>query len=485
MTTSSDAVHDVAVVGAGPAGTAAAVVAGESGARVVLIDSGQRPGGQYYQRPVGQGLGPRVHHAWPVFDDLERRLDALVTSGTVELQADTTVWSASGTGPFRLLLRGGEREPDRLGQLVARTVVVATGAYDRPLPFPGWDLPGVLSGGAAQTLVKSSGVLPGSRVVVAGTGPFLLAVSATLLEAGADVAAVVEANAPESVLLRAPALLGAWRRGGDLSRFVSLLARHRVPYLRRHRVVAAEGTAEVERAIVARVGADWGEVPGTRRPLACDTITVGFGFATQHELLGQLGCQLRHDIQQTVAAVVDAHQRTTTRGVLACGETTGIGGADLALAEGLVAGAAAARAVGLTQSPAQQRATSTARSQVRRLRGAQAALQASFPVRDGWVHDLADDTCVCRCEEVSAEAVRRAVTGLGATDVRTVKLLARAGMGWCQGRMCEFAVAGLCHALSGDDAIDTAPSTRPVATPVPLGSVAGLSPDRAEATDAD
>ena len=340
-------------------------------------------------------------------------------------------------------MRGGERRHDQLFDAQARVVVVATGAYDRQLPFPGWDLPGVMSGGAAQSLVKSSGVLPGSRIVVAGTGPFLLAVSCTLLEAGADVRAVVEANGPERLLLRAPALLGAWRRGGDLARYTATLARHRVPYLRRQRVIAAEGDGTVERVVLVPVDGDWNAVDGRERVIECDALAVGYGFSVQHELLGQLGCELHTGVDGALSAVVDRGQRTTVRGVLACGETTGVGGADLALAEGVVAGASAAQAVGRTPD-ARTVDLPAARRHVRRLRRAQDALHAAFPVKTGWIQDLRDDTTLCRCEEMTVSDIRRAIDELGARDARTVKLLARAGMGWCQGRMCGFAVEQLC-----------------------------------------
>ena len=473
MTTSPEdadrAIVDVVVVGAGPAGVAAAVTAAESGASVTLLDSGARAGGQFYRRPASPEITGAATHPWPAFDDLESRLVALERTGAITRQHDTVVWSASGEGPFVIRTRGGERTRDELGQVVARTVVVATGAYDRALPFPGWHLPGVMSGGAAQTLVKSSGVLPGRRIVVAGTGPFLLAVSGTLLEAGAEIAAVVEANAPDSLLLKAPALLGAWGRSGDLARYVALLARNRVPYLRRHRVVEALGGDSVNAVRVATVDAEWRRTPGETRLLECDALAVGFGFGVQHELLGQLGCELRLDAGGAYAAFVDAGQRTTVRGVLACGETTGIGGADLAMAEGLVAGASAAQAVGLPPALA-GRALASARGRVRRLRTAQDAMHGVFAVEDGWQDDLRDDTVVCRCEEVTAGVVRDAIDTLGASDARTVKSLTRAGMGWCQGRVCGYAVDRMCASAGGP--ASPAPAKRPLVAPVSLGALA-------------
>jgi thioredoxin reductase len=479
---------DVAVVGAGPAGIAAAVVAAESGARVVLIDAGPGPGGQYYRQPAPELLerpGDPPPHRWREFDELHARLRRQVAEGRASLLTDTTVWAAERPAPFLLRTRPGDRERKGLGTVRCRTVVVATGAFDRHLPFPGWDLPGVMSGGAAQALVKGSRVRPGRAVVVAGTGPFLLAVAATVLEAGGRVVAVVEANAPETL---APRLLTAAGKAGQLAKFVALLARHRVPYLRRHRVVRAIGGEALETVVVARVDRHWRARPGSEQRLHCDTLAVGYGFTAQTDLLLQLGCPVVIGADGGLAVGADALQQTGVPGVLTAGETTGVGGADLALLEGLVAGAGAARHCGI--SPTLGSADlARLRRRIARLRRFARALHRTFPVRDGWQATLNDDTVVCRCEEVAAGEIRHAIHKLGARDPRTVKLLSRAGMGWCQGRICGFAVDQLCATLPGVQADDptrlAAASTRPVAVPVRLADIAAMAPDTADRDSGD
>ena len=484
---------DVAVVGAGPAGVAAAVVAAESGARVVLIDAGSGPGGQYYRQPAPElpaRPGDPPPHPWRAFDELHRRLRRQVTAGRAMLSPDTTVWAAEGRGPFLLRTRRGDREPRApLGAVTARAVVVATGAFDRHLPFPGWELPGVISGGAAQALVKGSRVLPGRATVVAGTGPFLLAVAATLLEAGGRVVAVVEANAPGSLATRLPHLLPAASKGRELARFVALLARYRVPYLRRHRVVRATGADGVESVVVARVDNRWRVKPRSVRTLSCDALAVGYGFTAQTDLLLQLGCPVVAGPDGGLAVDVDTMQRTGVAGVVSAGETTGIGGADLALLEGLVAGAAAARHCGAVPALAAAE-LARLRRRIARLRRFADALHRAFPVVEGWQAELDDDTVVCRCEEVTAGEIRQVMHGLGAGDARTVKLLSRAGMGWCQGRICGFPIDRMCASLPdavGDDATGadrlTRASVRPLAAPVPLASIAALSPDAVDRED--
>lgn len=481
---------DVAVVGAGPAGVAAAVRACEAGADVVLVDAGPGLGGQYYRRPspdLRLRVGDPRPHVWTAFDGLEARLARHVLAGRVRVVQDATVWAVQGGRPFVVRTRGADRPlgsspGDQTGEVVARTVVIATGAFDRHLPFPGWDLPGVLSGGAAQALVKGHATRPGRVVVVAGTGPFLLAVAATLLEARVRVVAVVEAGAPERLARHVPGLLAGAGKCGELTRYVTLLARRRVPYLRRHRVIQVHGDDAVEAVTVARVDAGWRSLPDTRRRLACDTVAVGFGFTAQTDLLLQLGCATRIGDDEGLAVVVDADQRTDVDGVFAAGETTGIGGAELALLEGLVAGAAAARAAGAAGplAAAHSGELRRARRRIGRLRRFATALNRAFAVQPGWQDDLTDDTVVCRCEEVDAGAVREAIGTLGATDARTVKLLTRAGMGWCQGRICGFAVDRMCPGRGPRDGGRLADaSKRPLVVPVSLGAVAALGADPA------
>ena len=457
---------DVAVIGAGAAGVAASVVAARSGCRVSLLDTGVRPGGQYYR---GADLSA-LPASGLSYAALAGDVDRLISSGAVDYRPRTTAYALERAGD-RLVVRtrGDDRHRGDVDIVTAGTVVLATGAFDRPLPFPGWTLPGVMTGGGAQSLVKGQGVLPGRRVVVAGTGPFLLAVAATLLEHGADVAAVVEANDPVGASLRqVRGLAAGLGKSGDLTRFVTALARHRVPYLRRHRIVEAMGDGRVTGVRIARVDADWHPVAGTERVIECDAVSVGFGFVAQLDLAAQLGACVVPGADGGLAVHVDDDQVTSVSGLLAAGETTGIGGVDAARVEGLVAGATAAARSGRT-SALSASALDGARRDVARWRRFAAALHATFPVRTGWVDSVREDTLVCRCEEVPVARVREAVA-LGARDARTVKLLSRSGMGWCQGRMCAAAVDGLCG--FDDIASLQGASYRPVAVPVPLGALA-------------
>ncbi|MEU7551515.1 NAD(P)/FAD-dependent oxidoreductase [Streptomyces sp. NPDC044571] len=478
---SDRAVYDLAVVGAGPAGLAAAVTAAGLGLRVTVLDAGERPGGQYYRHPA-PGLGAArpeaLHHGWAAYAGREAALRAHESAGRITYRPGHHVWTVvrdegedgggdgggagRGDGPTRrgrwaLYAVAGPEET--AATVHARAVLLATGAYERQLPFPGWTLPGVVGAGGAQAMLKGGLVLPGRRVVVAGSGPLLLAVAGSLAAAGARVPAVVEAAAYTGYAAHTRALLRNPGKLGEGAMYGSALLRHGIRLLTRHAVIEAHGRDRVEAVTVARLDRDWRPVPGTARRIPCDALAVGHGLVPQLEPATGLGCATRSCADGTVALEVDEQQRTSVPGIWSAGETGGIGGAQLALAEGEIA----ARAVAGAPVPA------ALRRRRARLRGFAEAMGAAHRPGPGWTGWLRDDTDVCRCEEVPAGRIREAVADLGARDARTVKLLTRAGMGWCQGRMCGPAVAALAGA-------EPAADRRPLSCPVPLRHLAELPP---------
>ena len=207
--------------------------------------------------------------------------------------------------------------------------------------------------------------------------------------------------------------------------------------------------------------------------VACDTLAVGYGFTPQVELAADIGCQMALDADGSLVVTVDGAQRSSVDGAFVAGEACGVGGSALALVEGELAGLhAAAAATGRRPGLGPQAALERHRE---RLQAFAALLPAAWPVKPGWRTWVTDDTIVCRCEEIPASAIRAAVAQLGATDARSAKLFARAGMGLCQGRVCGYATAALtAHALARDVAIDDlhASARRPVAWPVTLGALA-------------
>jgi D-hydroxyproline dehydrogenase subunit alpha len=391
---------DVAVVGAGPAGLAAAVAARRAGADVVVIDAYAAPGGQIWRRrhddPGMEALPRDGRHA----------LRALAAT-TVRVLSGRSVWGVEAPRTLRL-----DGPPWRVE---AGAVVMATGAYDRPVAFPGWTLPGVLTAGAAQALAKGQGVLPGRRVLLAGAGPFLLPVARQLTSQGAEVVAVAEATRRRDWL----------RAGVRMSRHLDRLAayaayRARVPkVVWGHVIVRAEGDGRVESATLAACGADWAPLPGTERTFAVDAVCTAYGFLPNVELARALGCALAGD-----AVAHDASMATSVAGVYVAGEAAGIGGAELATVEGQIAGRAAA---GAPLAASDRRAKPA---------GFAAILADLFDPRPGLDALAAPDTVLCRCEDVTAGEVDAAVAA-GATTPAALKVVTRCGQGPCQGRVCE------------------------------------------------
>jgi NADPH-dependent 2,4-dienoyl-CoA reductase/sulfur reductase-like enzyme len=463
--------RNVVVVGAGPAGLAAARAAADAGALVTLLDAADGLGGQYWRhlpddRPAGrEGV---LHHKWATFGELS---DALRAHPAVTVLPLAQVWSLERLdGGIRLNVLLGE--PDGAGRAARAfepdALVLATGAHDRTLPFPGWQLPGVYSAGAAQALAKGERVAVGRRVVVAGAGPFLLPVASSLLQTGATVVGVHEAGRIGALArgwLRRPwELAGAAGKAGELAGYVRDLVRHRVPWRPGEAVVAAHGDGQVEVVTLARLDERWAPVAGTEREVEADAVCVSHGFTPRLELAIAAGCALA----PSRFVVVDDTQATSVPGVWAAGEITGIGGADAALTEGAVAGTAAA--AGDTGAGAARRAV-RARD---RARGFAARIESAHGVRGGWTGWLRDDTVVCRCEETTYGRLREVVELTGSHETRSVKLTSRAGLGPCQARMCGRTVQELLGDQGAATGAAPAVDRRPLVVPVRLGDLAAL-----------
>lgn len=454
----------VVVVGAGPAGLSAATAAADQGARVTLLDSADQLGGQYWRHPLGATTDDSgLQHGWGRF----RALSAAVRHHPdVEVLTEAQVWSAEqhDHGPQLHVLVGSPDAADRAPVTLAPdAVVVATGAHDRTLPFPGWELPGVVTAGAAQALAKGEGVTIGQRVVVAGSGPFLLPVAATLAQVGGSVLGVHEASSARTLargwLTRPWRLAGSPGKALELAGYAAGQLRHRIPYRTGHAVVAAHGGGRVEAVTISRVDERWAPVPGSAHTVEVDAVCVSHGFTPRLELAIALGATL----SPTHFVSVDDRQRTTADAVWAAGEVTGIGGVDAALAEGWLAGHHAA---GATSHGAPHR---RARARRRLTTEVTARIVAVHGIRPGWVEWLRDDTLVCRCEEVTVGRLRDAVETTGSRDPVSVKLTSRAGLGICQARVCGASVAQLIGSSAPLQA-------RPVITPVRLGDLARAAP---------
>lgn len=383
---------DVLVIGAGPAGLAAAASAAWHGAHVGLLDDNSAPGGQIWR---GSTTGPA-----------SRWVRAVQQRG-VTLLAQTRVLSPLGTGQLLAETGGTALE------LRFRHLVLATGARERFLPFPGWTLPGVMGAGGLQALVKGGLPIARKRVIVAGSGPLLVAVAANLREKGADVILIAEQTPLAGLasfgrsLLQHPSKLV---QGAGLARLL-----HGIPLRAGCWVTQAHGGERLERVTIQQ--------EQKVEMLAVDYLACGYGLVPNTELAAAFGCAFEANAVQ-----VDEWQQTSIKTVYAAGEVTGISGVDGALREGQIAGLAA---IGRRT---EARRFFAARDRDRRF--AQ-VLEHAFALR-GELRTLAGhDTIVCRCEDVLYEALEHR------TSWRDAKLHTRCGMGPCQGRICGAATQHL------------------------------------------
>lgn len=379
---------DIVVVGAGPAGIAAAWAAASSGAKVGVVDGNGAAGGQIWRH--GAAAPPPRARQW---------VDKAEAAG-VDFFSSTTVVDAASPNHLYAMC------DDVPLCLSSDRLVLATGARERFLPFPGWTLPGVMGAGGLQALAKGGWPLSGKRVVVAGTGPLLLAVADGLRRHGARVVELVEQAGRAQVAQLAAPLLASPRKSAQAVRLAARLFGVRKRF--RSWVLRAEGTASIETVVL--------HTPRGETRIDCDYLACGYGLVPDITIASFLGC-----VTERRGVAVDEMQRTNLPGVFAAGEITGIGGVDLALVEGQVAGFAAAGNSAAAASLLRRR---------RRERLFAAELEAAFDLRPQ-LRDLPEpETVVCRCEDVRWEQLR------GFANARDAKLKTRCGMGVCQSRVC-------------------------------------------------
>ncbi|HZF34837.1 MAG TPA: FAD-dependent oxidoreductase [Candidatus Angelobacter sp.] len=457
---------DILVLGGGAGGLNAAATAARAGARVLLVDERPQPGGQYYKQPLD--IAGRTGFA----DDAQfsggRALIAKAEAAGVVFLKGAQVWGAFE--PLDLMIFDGLAS--RLCR--PRRLIVATGAYERGLPFPGWTLPGVMTTGAAQTLLRSYGVLPGQRVLIAGNGPLNLQVALELARTGAEVAAVVElarrpglwATAALARMLTSTPTLAL--RGRD---HLAELDRRGVPLLHRHVISGVERAGTRLAATVA----PWPvNVGASSRSYEVDSVCVGYGFMPSNEILRALGC--RHTFDPARGHLVterDGNGLTSVAHVYAVGDCTGLGGAPAAEAEGIIAGVAVARSLGLAPANGQDQAAVRACKQLRRHRRFQAGLWELFRAPRLLTELAGPATVICRCEELTLAEIELGFDP-NTQSVGAAKRATRAGMGPCQGRYCGPVLAALAssrQAMPLDEAAYWAP--RPPVKPMRISDIVG------------
>lgn len=448
----------VVVVGAGPAGLRAAETLAEAGLRPVLIDEGERGGGQIYrQPPAGAERPARDLYGFEAGKAGALHRLAADLANRVSYRARTLVWNIDRPD---LDLIG----PEGHHRLVADRLVLATGAMDRVLPVPGWTLPGVFTLGAAQIALKAQGMAIGRRVALVGAGPLLPLVAHQYAAAGAELAAVLDVTRLSAKIAAAPGLA---TQPGTLAKGLWYTLRgalRGVPVRSGIRGLAVEGRTRVE-------GLAWTDRRGRARRVACDAVGFSVGLRAETQLADLAGCRFAFEaVQRQWLPARTPEGRSSLPDVYLAGDGSGIGGADVAELQGRRTALALLADLGRPRDLAAEARLDAALTRQARFR---AALEAAYPYPAHLIDGIGDDETVCRCEGITAGTLRRAARERGATEMNRLKALTRIGMGRCQGRVCGHAGAEiLARSLACSVEAVGRLRTQPPVKPIPIGGFA-------------
>lgn len=458
---------DLVVVGAGPAGIEAACTARETGLDVVLVDEAPAAGGQVYRALPLTFRAERTDALGPDFADGEA-LRARLQRADLQYASGCRVFLVAPG--FRIDAVG----PSGVISWTAPALIVATGATERVVAFPGWTTPGVFGLAAATVMLKSQCLLLGGSTVVAGCGPLLAAVAYTIIKAGGIVAAVIDL-----------ASAAAWTRGLGpmLSRpdllarglgWMARIARSGAPLRFRSTIVGVEGGNQIEAVHVKpvdRSGRVRTDAP-TRR-IACDSLVVGHGLVPNTDLTRALNARhvYAHERGGWIAES-DADMRTSVPQLYVAGDGGGISGAAAAALQGRLAGLTAAYNLGRLDTKNWARLSAPVRAQLARAERFGRAMSYLMAMRPALAEAIPPDCVVCRCEDVTRAEIEEAIS-VGAVEVNQVKQWTRCGMGPCQGKICGETVASLVAARVGGRERAGSFTARPPFRPVPTDALVG------------
>lgn len=448
----------IAIVGAGPAGVRAAETLARAGLKPTLLDEATKSGGQIYRQPPdgAERSGAEIYG----FEAAKAAaVHAIVPAlgSDIDYRPCTLTWNIVATdGRFTLDLM----RDDGVSSLIADRVILATGAVDRALPFPGWTLPGVFTLGAAQIALKSQGVVIGRRVALIGSGPLLPLIVTQYMAAGIKPVVALDVT-PFA------AKLAAWR--GLLNQPAT--AAKGAFYLLKGRlggVAIQSGIRAIKALGETRVtGLAYTTADGREHIIDCDGIGASFGLRSETQLADLAGCRFEFDsVARQWQPVRDISGRSSVMGLYLAGDGAAIAGADAAELAGARAALSLLADQGGTIHEMRIRKLDRALARQARFRR---ALEAAYPFPSHMLDNLADDTIVCRCEGVTAGTIRKTIAERGPTEVNRLKAFTRSGMGRCQGRMCAHVGAELlARANGGDIAAAGRQRTQAPVKPLPL-----------------
>lgn len=460
--------YSLVIIGAGPAGLSAAVVAAEHGLDVALLDEQGAPGGQIYRSmesiPAERAkmLGSEYQHG--------AKLVSALRSANVDFFPNTQVWSLSRKREIGVL-------HDKTAAMIsAGQVVIANGAIERPLPFPGWTLPGVMNAGAGQILFKAHGIIPADGVVLAGSGPLLLLLAWQYMHAGVKIKALLDLTPMRNHLRAMPYFPRALLAGHYLLKGLKYkmdLKRAGISTLQNVSDLHANGEQQLESIRFQH--------KGQQRTIKADLLLAHFGVIPHIHLSQAAGCLHRWDkSQQCWRPQLDDWGNSSIDGILIAGDGASIGGARTAEHAGRLTALQAVHALGRIDQNERDRLARDDKKWMREERHIRPFLEAFFHIPRKLLGAPDDDTVVCRCEEVTAGEIRKAISD-GHDDSNQVKFITRCGMGPCQGRQCAESVAHIVATTTGKKLPQAGLyRARPPVTALTLDQLASLVPEETE-----
>jgi NADPH-dependent 2,4-dienoyl-CoA reductase/sulfur reductase-like enzyme len=425
------------IIGLGPAGMAAAIELARQGVQVAVVDENPEPGGQIYRQPPSEFviedkrfLGVRYRVGQDIIAQFNRLSDKMT------IFSETAAWGFFEGNTMALAHK------DYLERVDADKLILCEGAMERSIPFPGWTLPGIMTAGGLQKMIKYQRLLPGKRFVLSGAGPLQLSVAASLVKEGAEVVALCEATRAKDSLRLVFEIIRQKRLFKEAVSYLFPILKKSVPIFRPYAVISASGDNRVREVTIARLDGNRMPIAGTERIFEADTVGLGYGFLPVARLARLCGCVHVYDpVLKSWKPKTDMFMQTSVANIYTAGDSSGVDGADLAEVEGRIAGIHAAAELGKMARDERDRRLKSLFHERKRIKRYSQVLNRVFSPHSGLFSLMAYDTIVCRCERITAKEV---VAGIqkGTRNINEIKKT-RVCMGPCQGRTCESIVTEL------------------------------------------
>ncbi|MBL4784702.1 MAG: FAD-dependent oxidoreductase [Cohaesibacteraceae bacterium] len=459
--------NKLVVLGAGPAGINAALSASSLGMNVTLIDENDQAGGQIYRAKNKSFVSVHKNPESIEGDQLRQRL----VNSPVGVQYNSRIWHLErDNAKFNISVLNEK------GNRVISTdkLLLSTGAQERIFPVPGWTLPGVMGLGAATALLKGQMVVPGKRVLVAGTGPLLLVVAHEILRMGGKVIAIVDLNPLSAWIKKTPALMSSPRLVSRGAGWIVRILMNRVPIYSGFGLISIEGEKYVEAVNIGKVDATWMLTGKQKHKFDVDCVCMAQGLVPATETSQLLGAKQEFNPDEGGwKPACDQYGRTSVPGLLVAGDCAGIQGAEAALIRGELATLAAAADFGIISADDVEHRSTDLLKRLKRVRKFGGAMTLLSNPRAGLIKAMTDDTIICRCEDIRLKDVITEIAA-GNRMPNTIKSTTRCGMGPCGGRYCSETVAMLaCEILGMPRSQWGQASARSPIRPVKIGKISG------------